>query len=65
MMLIPVAGAVIGGAIAGPVGLFAGMKVGKIAAVSGGLLGQYVELCPWHSNPLLSSYINFYPLFPL
>jgi syntaxin 17 len=39
LLMMPVAGAVIGGVIGGPVGLVAGIKVGKIAAVSGGLIG--------------------------
>jgi hypothetical protein len=39
LLMIPVAGAVIGGALAGPVGLIAGLKVGKIAAVGGGIIG--------------------------
>lgn len=39
LLLLPVAGAVIGGALAGPVGLVAGLKAGKVAAVGGGLLG--------------------------
>ena len=48
--MIPVAGAVIGTAIAGPVGLIAGLKIGKIAAVSCGLLGLLVH----HDLPSLS-----------
>lgn len=43
LLLLPVAGAVIGGAIAGPVGLVAGLKAGKMAAVGGSLLGKGTE----------------------
>lgn len=39
LLMMPVAGAVLGGTIAGPVGLVAGLKVGKLAAISGGLIG--------------------------
>ncbi|XP_006635799.2 syntaxin-17 isoform X1 [Lepisosteus oculatus] len=40
MAMLPVAGAVIGGVVGGPLGLLAGFKVaGVAAAVSGGLLG--------------------------
>uniref|UniRef100_UPI00358E1845 syntaxin-17-like isoform X2 n=1 Tax=Myxine glutinosa TaxID=7769 RepID=UPI00358E1845 len=39
-VVLPVAGAVLGGAVAGPLGLLAGLKVGGlIAAFGGGLLG--------------------------
>lgn len=37
--MFPVAGALLGGAIGGPVGLVAGVKLGGIAAVTGGLAG--------------------------
>ena len=39
--VFPVAGALIGGAIGGPVGLVAGIKLGGLAAVTGGLAGRY------------------------
>ncbi|KAI1894146.1 hypothetical protein AGOR_G00112810 [Albula goreensis] len=40
MAVLPVAGAVLGGVVGGPLGLLAGFKVaGVVAAVSGGLLG--------------------------
>ncbi|XP_019638220.1 PREDICTED: syntaxin-17-like [Branchiostoma belcheri] len=37
--MFPVAGALIGGVLGGPIGLFAGMKIGAGAAVGGGILG--------------------------
>ncbi|XP_071791917.1 syntaxin-17-like [Asterias amurensis] len=37
--LFPVSGAIIGGCLGGPVGLYAGMKVGTVAALGGGALG--------------------------
>ncbi len=42
---MPVAGAIIGGAVAGPVGMIAGAKVARVAAISatigGSILGKY------------------------
>ena len=38
--LFPVAGAIVGGALGGPVGLAAGIKLGGLAAVGGGLAGE-------------------------
>ena len=35
----PVAGAVIGGLVGGPIGLVAGLKLGGVAAVGGGIAG--------------------------
>ena len=41
MAVFPVVGALIGGAMAGPVGLYAGIKIGGLAgAVGGGVAGQ-------------------------
>ncbi|XP_060085863.1 syntaxin-17-like [Ylistrum balloti] len=37
--VLPIAGAVIGGVVAGPVGLMAGFKIGGFAGVAGGLVG--------------------------
>ncbi|KAK2146959.1 hypothetical protein LSH36_576g00049 [Paralvinella palmiformis] len=37
--MFPVAGALLGGAIGGPVGLVAGVKLGGLAAITGGLAG--------------------------
>ena len=36
----PVAGALLGGLVAGPLGLMVGAKVGSVAAVGGGVLGK-------------------------
>ena len=44
MAMFPVVGARMGGAVAGPVGLFAGAKIGGLAgAVGGGIAGQYMH----------------------
>jgi syntaxin 17 len=40
----PVAGAVLGGCLGGPVGLIAGMKVGGLAALGCGFIGKYPPL---------------------
>ena len=37
--MLPIGGAIIGGALGGPVGLYAGMKVGAVAAFGGGAVG--------------------------
>lgn len=39
MVIIPVAGAVIGGCVGGPVGLFLGAKVGMAAALGASVVG--------------------------
>ncbi len=39
--VFPVVGAMVGGAIGGPIGLLAGMKVGGLAAVGGGIAGNF------------------------
>jgi len=39
----PIAGAVIGGCLGGPVGLIAGMKMGGLAAVSCGFIGKHLH----------------------
>jgi syntaxin 17 len=38
----PIAGAVIGGCLGGPIGLIAGMKLGGLAAVSCGFIGKHL-----------------------
>ena len=40
VMMYPLAGALIGTCVAGPIGLFAGLKIGGLSAVGGGLLGK-------------------------
>ena len=40
--MLPIAGALIGGALGGPVGLVAGIKLGGLAAVGGGIVGMYI-----------------------
>ena len=44
--MYPICGALLGGAMGGPVGLVAGLKLGGLAAVGGGLAGNifYVYL---------------------
>jgi len=37
----PIAGAMLGTCIGGPIGLLAGMKIGGLAALSCGILGKY------------------------
>jgi len=37
----PIAGAMIGTCIGGPIGLLAGMKIGGLAALSCGILGEF------------------------
>lgn len=42
----PIAGAMLGTCIGGPIGLIAGMKIGGLAALSCGILGKYyMNLC--------------------
>ena len=50
--MFPAFGALIGGAVGGPVGFVAGIKVGGMAAVGGGLIGKcgkrnkvHISLC--------------------
>ena len=38
--LYPMAGAVLGSCLGGPVGLLAGVKIGGLAAVGGGIFGK-------------------------
>ena len=38
-VLLPVGGAIIGGAIGGPIGFYAGMKIGAVAAFGGSAVG--------------------------
>ena len=38
--MYPICGALLGGAMGGPVGLVAGLKLGGLAAVGGGLAGN-------------------------
>jgi syntaxin 17 len=38
----PIAGAVIGGCLGGPIGLIAGFKLGGLAAVSCGFIGKHL-----------------------
>ena len=40
--LYPMAGAVLGSCLGGPVGLLAGIKIGGLAAVGGGIFGMHV-----------------------
>ena len=42
--MFPLLGMVIGGAVGGPVGLVAGIKLGGLAAVGGGLVGEYLKV---------------------
>ncbi len=37
--MLPIGGALIGGALGGPVGIYAGMKVGAVAAFGGSAVG--------------------------
>ncbi len=39
--VFPVAGALVGGLVGGPVGLVAGLKLGGMAALGGGLVGEW------------------------
>lgn len=39
MVALPVLGGVLGTAVAGPLGLLAGLKIGTAGAVGGGVLG--------------------------
>jgi len=39
-MVLPIAGAVIGSATGAPVGIVAGLKAARLAAFSGGILGE-------------------------
>ena len=41
--LLPVLGAVIGGSLGGPVGIIAGLKIGGVAALGGGLMGKFIK----------------------
>jgi len=38
--LFPLTGALLGGAVGGPIGLVAGAKLGGLAALSGGVIGK-------------------------
>ena len=38
--MLPIGGAVIGSLVAGPVGLLAGLKIGCLACVTGGIVGK-------------------------
>uniref|UniRef100_A0A0C9RJ84 STX17_1 protein n=1 Tax=Fopius arisanus TaxID=64838 RepID=A0A0C9RJ84_9HYME len=38
----PIAGALIGSCIGGPIGLMAGLKLGGLTAIGGGLLGEFM-----------------------
>lgn len=38
--ILPVGGAVLGGMVAGPLGLLAGLKIGGLAAAAGGVAGR-------------------------
>lgn len=40
--MFPLVGAVLGGAVGGPVGLLAGVKLGALVAVGGGIAGEGV-----------------------
>ena len=41
--MYPICGALLGGAMGGPVGLVAGMKLGGLAAVGGGIAGMLIH----------------------
>lgn len=41
--ILPVAGALIGTVVAGPVGLIAGAKIGGMAAIGGGMAGKCLK----------------------
>lgn len=53
-MFLPVAGALLGGAIGGPIGLVAGIKLGGLAAMGGGLAGRLTSLILRPSTCLLT-----------
>ena len=38
--MFPLAGALIGGTVGGPIGLVAGAKLGGLAALGGGVIGE-------------------------
>ena len=42
-MAYPFAGALIGTCVAGPIGFFAGLKIGGLSAIGGGLLGKHSD----------------------
>ena len=44
VQLYPVAGAFLGSCLGGPVGFLAGVKIGGLAAVGGGILGKFVMI---------------------
>ena len=44
VQLYPVAGAVLGSCLGGPVGFLAGIKIGGLAAVGGGILGRLISI---------------------
>ena len=44
VQLYPVAGAVLGSCLGGPVGFLAGIKIGGLAAVGGGILGKFLAM---------------------
>ena len=39
--MFPLAGALIGGTVGGPIGLIAGAKLGGLAAIGGGVIGEW------------------------
>lgn len=43
VMAYPLAGALLGTCLGGPVGLLAGLKFGGLTAIGGGLLGEFIS----------------------
>ena len=63
MAMFPVMGALIGGAVAGPVGLLAGAKIAGLAGVVGGGMGQYLSCTADRPTPSPSPLVRLYDSF--